>query len=201
MGWNGRYMADIWPIYRRASGAAARTPALFVGFTHHAAVGRGAHDGTHFDLPVGLDRGLARAAVLLSPHDPQLGAERNVRAYRGEAQSLLLVVAVAGEHRQAHGLAVGIDHAVVVGRGVVGERDIEELVLLTVRIEERSHDLRHVLRIPGERHLLALRLGLEALERFAAVEIVIELDERAVAHLPGIQVVVFDVVGYEAAAD
>src|SRR5205823_8815123 len=62
-------------------------------------------------------------------------------------------------------LAVGIDHAVVVGRGVVGERDIEELVLLTVRIEERSHDLRHVLRIPGERHLLALCLGLEPLER------------------------------------
>src|SRR6266853_2821331 len=134
---DGRF---VWPS---PSGAAARTPALLVGFTHHAAVGRGAHDGTHFDLPVGLDRGLARAAVLLSPHDPQLGAERNIRAYRGKAESLLLVVAVAGEHRQAHGLAVGSDHAVVVGRGVVGERDIEELVLLTVRIKERSQDPGH----------------------------------------------------------
>src|SRR2546430_16891553 len=62
-------------------------------------------------------------------------------------------------------------------------------------------DLRHVLRIPGKRHLPALRLGLEPLERFAAEERMIEAGERAVAHLIGIQVVVFDVVGHEVAAD
>src|SRR5207248_8734769 len=59
----------------------------------------------------------------------------------------------------------------------------------------------HVLRIPGERHFLALRLGLQPLERFASMEVAIEADERAVAQLPRVEVVVFDVVGHEAAAD
>src|SRR5947207_16029385 len=66
-------------------------------------------------LPVGLDRGLARTAVLLSPYYPQLGADGNLRAHRGEAQRLLLVVAVAGEHRQTYRPAIAIDHTVVVG--------------------------------------------------------------------------------------
>src|SRR2546430_13652486 len=40
-------------------------------------------------------------------------------------------------------------------------------------------DLRHVLRIPGKRHLPALRLGLEPLERFAAEERMIEADRKS----------------------
>ena len=62
----------------------------------------------------------------------------------------------------------------------------------------RGEDLRDVLVIPGERHLLALRVGLDLLERVAADEVVVELHELAVAELPRVQVVVLDVVRDEA---
>ena len=52
--------------------------------------------------------------------------------------------------------------------------------------------------MPGQSHLAALSLRLDLLERVAAVEVVVELDEAAVAELPWVQVVVRDVVADEA---
>src|SRR5947207_8436868 len=98
-----------------SSRAALPAPAALVGLARQTAVRDGTHDDPHLGLPVGLDRGLARTAVLLSPYYPQLGADGNLRAHRGEAQRLLLVVAVAGEHRQTYRPAIAIDHTVVVG--------------------------------------------------------------------------------------
>src|SRR5207302_10273995 len=46
-----------------------------------------------------------------------------------------------------------------------------------------------------------LRLGLQPLERFASMEVAIEADERAVAQLPRVEVVVFDMLSHEVAAD
>src|SRR5207245_11688901 len=98
-----------------SSGAAPRAPAALVGFARQTAVRDGTHDDPHLGLPVRLDRGLARTAVLLSPHHLELGADGNLRAHRGEAQRLLLVVAVACEHRATYRPAIAIDHTVVVG--------------------------------------------------------------------------------------
>ena len=58
-----------------------------------------------------------------------------------------------------------------------------------------------VLAVPLEGHLAAVRLALHRLQRFAPDEVVVELDERAVAHLVRSDVVVLDVVRDEAAAD
>jgi hypothetical protein len=98
------------------------------------------------------------------------------------------LVGVAGEHREADRLATRIDDAVVVRRGIVRQRHVEELVLLAVRIEQRSSDLRHVLGVPRQRHLLALLGGVRGLlQRLAAMEIMVELDERAVTQLHGLR--------------
>src|SRR5204862_7594534 len=99
----------------KSCGPTPRAPAALVGCACQTTVRDGTHDAPHLGLPVGLDRGLARAAVLLAPLYPRLGADGNLRPYRGEAQRLLLVVAVAGEHRQPYRPAIAIDHTVVVG--------------------------------------------------------------------------------------
>ena len=52
-----------------------------------------------------------------------------------------------------------------------------------------------VVAVPGERDLLPRRVGGHLLERLAADEVVVELDERPVAELVRRQVVVLDVVG------
>src|SRR3990167_2818085 len=103
----------------RLVGSASSTPAFRVVFASDAAVGDRGDDRTDLDLLVRLDGGLAGTAVLLAPHDAQFGADRDFRIDRGEAERLLLVVRVAGEHREADGLATSIDDAVVVRRGVV----------------------------------------------------------------------------------
>ena len=46
-----------------------------------------------------------------------------------------------------------------------------------------------------------MRLACDLLQRFAADEVVVELDERAVAELVRRQVVILDIVRDEAAAD
>ena len=148
-----------------------------------------------------LNRGLHRAAIRLTPHHAQFGADGDFGIDRGQAQRLLFVVRIAGEHRQPHGLAAGIDHAIVIRRGIVRQRHVEELVLIAIGIEQAGHDPGHVLGVPRQRDLAALGCGIELFERFAAVEIVVELDEAAVTQFPRIEVVILDVVGHERAAD
>src|SRR5437762_12375026 len=102
----------------RSSGAAPRAPAALVGFARQTAVRDGTHDDPHLALPVGLDRCLARTAVLLSPYYPQLGADGDLSAHRGEAQRLLLVLAVARAPPQTYRTAYAIDHTVADRCGV-----------------------------------------------------------------------------------
>ena len=66
-------------------------------------------------------------------------------------------------------------------------------------IDHGTEDLRHILAVPREGHLLAMRFVGDLLQRFAADEVVVELHERPVAQLIGRHVVVFDVRRTEAA--
>src|SRR5690625_4879697 len=176
----------------------AGAPAALVLRTSDGGVGHGAHHDTSFELLVALDGGLAGAAVLLAPHDLELGAFGHVVVHGRQRQATAFVVAVAGEHRQADGGAVGVDHAVVVRRAVVGQRQVEVLVLRAVHVEQRAHDGGHVLGVPRQGDLLALDGGVDLLQRFTADEVVVELHEGAVAQLPRVEVVVLDVVRHEA---
>jgi hypothetical protein len=147
---------------------------------------------------VRLERGLAAAAVRLAPDHADLGAEGHVRVDGGQRQALALVGAVAGEQRGADHVAVGVDHRVEVRRAVVGVRQVEGHVPGTLA-QDPAEQLRQVLVVPGQRHLAALRARVDRLERVPADEVVVELDERAVAELPRVEVVVLDLVRDEAA--
>ena len=68
-------------------------------------------------------------------------------------------------------------------------------------MEERGEDLRHVLAVPGEGHLVLVRLLGQLLERLAPGEVVVELHERTVAQVVRSRVVVLDPVRHEAAGD
>src|SRR5262245_64087883 len=77
-----------------------RAPALVIGLARLLAVGRRADHHADLRLLVALDRGLLGAAVLLAPHQGQLGAGLGVLLLdEAEGQHLALVPAVAREHR------------------------------------------------------------------------------------------------------
>src|ERR1044072_1733155 len=84
------------------------------------------------------------------------------------------------------------------GGGVVRQRQVEGLVRIAL-LEHRAPDLEDVVRGPGQRHVAAVRLAARLLRRFLADEVVVELDEGAVAHLIRRDVVVLDVLRDEAA--
>src|SRR4029079_2962231 len=111
-----------------------------------------------------------------------------------------LIVAVTGKHGETGGLPVR-QNLVVGGRGVVRQRKIDVLVRVLALIEQRLEHLKNVVGIPSKGYFLAMRLGGDLSECLAADKVVVELDERSVSQLVGRHVVVFDVVGYEAAAD
>src|SRR5690606_32773642 len=172
-------------------------PAALVLLANDLRVRDRAHDRPDGQLLVALDGRLSRAAVLLTPHERDLLADLHVRVDRAEREHRPLVVAVAGEHREADDLAVLLDPVVRRGR-VVRQRQIDVLVVLGARLQQRAEDLRDIVRVPREGHLLAVRLVRDLLERFAADEVVVELHERAVADLVRSDVVILDVVRYEA---
>ena len=68
-------------------------------------------------------------------------------------------------------------------------------------VEHRLHGGRDVLAVPGQGHLLPLRVLRHLLDGVAADEVVVEADEAAVAEVVGRRVVVRDVVGVVAAAE
>ena len=68
-------------------------------------------------------------------------------------------------------------------------------------VEQRAEHPRDVFAVPDQRYLLAPRVVGHLLERLAADELVVELDERSVAQVVRRQVVVADVVRVEAAAE
>src|SRR5688500_17916908 len=174
-------------------------PALGVGGARLLGVGRRDDAGADLDLLVAFHRGLLRAAAFLAPQQLHFVAELDVRVDDGEREHRALVVAVAAEHVEADGLAL-VGQAVVRGRGVVGELQVDVLVRIAL-LEHRAPHLGHVVDVPGERHLAAVRLAGQFLQGFPADEVVVELDERAVAHFVRRNVVVLDVGRGEAAAD
>jgi len=162
-----------------------RAPSLVVALPDDLRVRRRADDRAHRELLVRLHRRLARAAVRLTPHDGDLGADRDVRVHRGQRQHGALVRAVPGEQRQSDQVAVRVQDRVEVGRPVVRVRQVEELVAGAFVVGQRAQQRRHVVRVPGERHLAALGLRIDGLQRFLADEVVVELHERAVAQFHG----------------
>src|SRR6266480_2897847 len=180
--------------------ALPRAPALVIGLARRPRV-RGRGDlHPHLELAVRLDGGLAGPAVLFAPDECQNVPDLDVRVDDTERQRRALVVAVAAEHGEADRLATRHD-LVERGRGIVAVREIEVLVVLPARDQERGKDLQHVLGIPGQGHLLAVRRFRYLLQRLPPDEVVVELDERPVAQRVGREVIVLDIPGHEAAPD
>src|SRR5690606_36474143 len=166
--------AGLLPGATASSGLdlARAAPAALVLLANDLRVRDRAHDRANADLLVAFDGRLLRAAVLLAPHERDLVADLDIRIDGAERQHRALVVAVAGEHREADDLAVLLD-PVVRRRSVVRQRHIAVLVVLLSRLEHRAEDLTDVVRIPRERHLLAVRLIGNLLERLATDEVVV----------------------------
>src|SRR5688572_14040684 len=178
----------------------ARTPAFVVRLAHLARIGHRRDPDADFELLVTLDSRLSGPAVLLTPHHGQLLPDIDVRIHDTQREGGSLVVAVPTKHREANHVALPHDLVIRGGR-VVRVRQVVELVVLAVGPEKRGVYLRHVVPMPGEGHLLAMRLVCDLLQRFATDEVVVELDERAVAELVRREVIVLDIVRDEAAAD
>src|SRR5581483_7532994 len=173
-------------------------PALRVRRPRHLRVRAGADDGADLRLHVPLHHRLRRAAALLAPGEDDLVPELDVVVDVAEREVRALVVAVAGEGRDADHVVA--DHeAVVRPRRVVRQRDVDVLRVVAL-LEERPDRASDVLAVPGECHLPPRRLA-HRLERIAAGEVVVVLDERAVTEVPRSRVVVLDVVRVEAAAE
>src|SRR5882724_3242968 len=192
---------STWPpaCGSRAS-RATRTPPFVVALANSTSIRHRRHFHPDFELFVTLDRGFFRPATLFAPDEREHIIDVDVRIHHTQGQSRALVVAVAAEHREPDGLPAHGDLVIRRGR-IIRDRQIEELVLLTTRHEQRRIDLRKILAIPGEGHLLPLRLPGDLLQRLASDEIMVELDERTVPQLVRRHVIVFDVVRHEAAAD
>lgn len=60
------------------------------------------------------------------------------------------------------------------------------------RMKQRCKYFRHIIAVPRQCDLSALNRFVQDLQRFASDEIMIELDERAVAEFVGVKVIVFD---------
>src|SRR5688572_7022267 len=177
-----------------------RAPAFVVRLAHLARIGDRRDPDADLELLVTLDRRLPGPAVLLTPHHGQLLPDIDVRVHDTQRERGSLVVAVPTKHREANHLALPHDLVIRGGR-VIRIRQVVELVVLAIGPEKRGVYLRHVVPMPGEGHLLAMRLVCDLLQRFAADEVVVELDKRAVAELVRREVVILDIVRDEAAAD
>lgn len=148
-----------------------------------------------------FDGGLGSAAVFFAPNNLQFGAFGDFVIHGAQRQCLLFVEGIAGEQRQTNGVAVSVDNCVVVAVAVVRERKVEELVLFTFRFEQGRDDLLDVFLVPFQGDLLPLHGRIDLLQRVGADEVVVELDERAIAQFPRVQVIVFDLFADEGTAD
>src|ERR1700757_2648996 len=68
-------------------------------------------------------------------------------------------------------------------------------------LEHGAEDLGDILGVPSEGHFLALGLVRDFLKGFSSDKIMVELDEGPVAEFVRRQIVVFDVIGIETAAN
>src|SRR3954454_9036902 len=145
-----------------------RAPTLVIGLARLLAVWRRPDHHVDLGLLVALDRGLLRTAVFLAPEKRQLGAGLRILLLdEAKREHLAFVEAVAGEHRGAGRLAAAQDR-VERARGVIRERDVDELVVLAGWREHRGEYLRHIRIVPRECHLLAVTLALHRLQRLLA---------------------------------
>src|SRR5690349_2591027 len=96
-------------------------PPLVIGLAGVPGVRRGRHFDAHFALPMALDRRFAGATVLFAPHQGQHIADLDVWINDPEGKATTLVVAIAREHREAHGLTA-LDDAIERGRRIVCNR-------------------------------------------------------------------------------
>jgi hypothetical protein len=181
---------------RRVLLGACRAPAAFVLGTRGNRVRNGAHDDANFTQLVRDNAGLL-GVDFLAPKNLELGTDLNVGVNGCQRKTAALVGAVASEERCSNNGASGVYNTVEVRRAVVSVGQVEELSSVLGGAEQRCHDLTEVFSVPGQGDLLALLSWVELLQCVATDEVVIELDEGAVAELPGVEVVVLDVVGNE----
>src|SRR6202789_1002196 len=81
----------------------------------------------HLELFVALDGRFPGAAAFLAPDESKYIADVDVGVNHAEGPGGPFVVAVAAEHGKSHRLAA-LHHLVVGGGGIVGDRQVEELV-------------------------------------------------------------------------
>jgi hypothetical protein len=157
-------------------------------------VGGGTDRHPHLSLHVPLDRRLARAPVRLSPdHAPSRPLLGILRAHRRQREHPLLVRGEASPHGEADDFSSIVEDSVVHPSRVLGQGEIEVLGALALGVrDETADDARGLVRIPDQRHLLAVWLVREPLAGGSADEVVIELEQATIPQIPRGQVVVFD---------
>src|ERR1700733_12963777 len=103
------------------------SPALGIVFSGIARIGNGRNGGAEFHLLVALDGCLLRAAAFFAPDRHDVIADLDIGTDDAQSQHGALVMAVAGEHREADGLPAL--HDLVVGRRrIVGQRQVDDFV-------------------------------------------------------------------------
>ena len=129
---------DVDIAFGRSGGGGFRAPALVVGGPDDLRVRNGADDRADVDLLVRIDGQLARAAVRLAPDDVHLGADLDAGSIVASDSALRSFALKPENIEYPTTLPLGVEHGVVAGGPVVGDRDVEELVALAVRARSPS---------------------------------------------------------------
>src|ERR1039458_10010825 len=147
-----------------------------------------------------LDSRRGGATILLTPHEDDFRARISiVRIEHSQCQHLTLVRAVSDPRGDTDRLPVH-DHPVEWVHRIDRRWPVDKLRPV-VLLEGAADCARYILVVQRQRDLFAMSAVRYLLERFAADEVMIEFDKGAVAHIPRREIIVFDILRIEAAAD
>src|SRR5882724_9266043 len=118
---------------------------------------------------------------------------------QGQGQEGLGIHAEPNILGNARALAA-LHHFVALKGRIHRERKVYEFVGGAAPVQRRPHDIHHIIFVPDEGDLLALRVFNLFRERLAADEILAEIDKRTVTGFDRVYEIVHDVVRIQAAA-
>src|SRR5882672_9433452 len=171
------------PPSRRGQTRASASSMRSVGQARGLAVWDGRDRRAHLRLDVALDRRLRRAAAFFAPDERHRRARLAVLGVDDrEREHLAFVRAVAAPGGHADGPAVP-RHLVIWMHRIDSRREFDELAP-ALPLELAADDPHHVFSVEDERDLLAMAIGGAFLERLAADEVMVELQNRSVAEIP-----------------
>src|SRR5690625_1023548 len=185
---------------QQANLGVAGAPSGAIGLPGNVGVWDRRDDHAHVFLFVRFNRQFLGATVWFAPGDGQFCAFWDVSVDGCQRQAATFVGGVAGEHRNTDDVAVSVGDLVVVGGTVVGQWQVEELVVRAFNIQWGTQDFFQVISVPLESDLAALFVLIDGFECVTPDEVVIEFHEGTVADFPWIDVIIFDVVRDERAS-